>query len=121
MSSLPTNFNTLDRSLRPTRRLAARLLPATGTVVYECPKQRTATLTTIVISNVSAGSSDFTLHHAIPAESAVTSNAIMYAVRISANSTTAIEFPITLCAGDRLIALGSVASSICVLVYGTEA
>lgn len=121
MSSLPTNFNTLDRSLRPTRRLAARLLPATATLLYECPKQRTATVTSVIVANIGATLEEVTLHHVIPAESAGTSNALLYGVEIPVGGTLAFEVVVTLSAGDRLIALGSTASTLCATVYGTEA
>lgn len=121
MSSLPTTFNLADRSLRPNRRLAARLLPAAKTTVYECPQSRTCGVTSIVIANVTAAAANADLHHVIPTESAGTSNALLYAVSIAANSTVVVELAITLTAGDKLVAQGSTASALCVTVYGSEA
>lgn len=121
MSSLPTTFNLADRSLRPNRRLAARLLPAAKTTVYECPQSRTCGVTSVVIANVTAAAEEVDLHHVIPTESAGTSNALLYAVSIAANSTVVVELAITLTAGDKLVAQGSTASALCVTVYGSEA
>lgn len=121
MSSLPTTFNLADRSLRPSRRLSARLLPAAQLTVYECPQSRTCSVTSVIIANVTAAAVDVDLHHVIPTETAGTSNALLYAVSVAANSTVVVELAITLTAGDKLIAQGSTASALCVTVYGSEA
>lgn len=120
MSSLPTNFNVADRSLRPTRRLSARLLPAANLTVYECPQSRTCSVTSVVVANVTAAAEEVDLHHVIPTETAGTSNALLYSVSVAANSTMVIELPITLTAGDKLVAQGSAASALCVTLYGSD-
>jgi hypothetical protein len=121
MSSLPTNFNLAERSSRPSRRLAARLLPVANLTVYECPQSRTCSVACVTVANVTASSASLRMFHVIPGEKAGTSNALAYDMPIPAGTMTAFEIGITLTTGDRLVAYASTASALCVMLYGSEA
>ena len=121
MSSLPSTFNLANRSDRPSRRLASRLLPAANLTVYECPQGRTCSVQCITVANVTGASANLRLFHVIPTESAGTANAIAYDVAVANGTVTAFELPITLTAGDKLVAYASIASALCVVCYGSEA
>lgn len=120
MSSLPTSFNLADRSSRPSRRLAARLLPAANLTVYECPQSRTCSISCVTVASVSGSSANLRIFHVIPAETAGTANAIAYDMPIPSGTMTAFEIGLTLTAGDKLVAYSSSASALCVILYGSE-
>jgi len=121
MSSLPSTFNLSDRSARPSRRIVSRLLPAANLTCYECPQGRTCSLTFVNVANVTAAAASLRMFHVIPKETATTANAIAYDMSIPAGTTVAFELPFTLTSGDKLVAYSSVASALCVMLYGSEA
>lgn len=115
-----TTTNTDYRRMRPRRRLAARVLPATDALVYECPSGRIAEVETMVFCNTHSSKVTLRVFHVIPGESTGTSNALFYELDCAAHTTTVAEFAVHMGAGEKLIARGGTASHISATVYGVE-
>lgn len=104
----------------PRRKLASRLLPTTIQPLYHCPAGMSSVVEAIVLCNVTTSQSTVRIHHVTPIEATGSSNAIMFDIIVRPNSTTTVELPMYCVDGDRIMASSSVASSVCVTLYGYE-
>lgn len=77
-------------------------------------------VSTLVIANVTASAANARVFARIAGAAASTSNALVYDVPISANSTTTLTLGITLAATDVLTIRSSVASTLTFTAFGTE-
>jgi len=112
--------NRVTKSDRPRRRLASRTLQTGGTILYECPSSKSAELLHLVLCNTHTGAVTVRVHHLLPSEAAGVNNAIFYDLRLEAQSTVTDDGGYTVNAGERVYASASVASVVCVALYGTE-
>lgn len=117
----PTIINTDRRNLRPIRRLAARTAATVNAPLYECPQGRSATVESLVICNTSASAVAVRVFHTTPTETAAVGTAIFYDLSCAANSSTLVEFPLYLNAGERIVIYAATGSVVTVTAYGREA
>ena len=101
-------------------KLVSRLLPSTAnTVLYTCPNQAFAAISSLSLCNVTTSVVTVRVFHTTPTEIAGTSTAIFYNLSLGANSTTILEMMLAMRQGDQLVAQCSTASSVCVIAYGS--
>ena len=115
-----TTTNPDNRRMRPMRRLAARTLPAANLIVYECPAGRSTNIETMVFCNTHSAKVTLRVFHLIPGESAGTTNALFYELDCAGYTSTVVEFPVHMGAGDRIVCRAGTASHICATLYGVE-
>ena len=121
MSALPNDINTLNRSARPMRRLAAALAKVANTIIYECPSGKSATIESITICNTHNATVTVRVFHTSPNETAGAVNALFYDLSLPTASTTVDDSKRYLNSGDRLTIYASTASGVAVAVHGLEA
>ena len=90
--------------------------------IAQCPPGKRWIVTSLFACNTSASALTFRLHHVIPPETAATTNAIFYDVRVAANTTTSL-----LSDNDRIVLRGTEdlqglasAANLTVIGYGYE-
>jgi hypothetical protein len=88
--------------------------------MYTAPASTTTTIKTIVLANTTASDARATLHLVPSAGSATTSNQILGAVTVSANTTTTIDTAIVIPTGASIYALASTTSAINIHISGIE-
>ena len=120
MSALPNDINTLHRSSRPMRRLAAALGKVANTIIYECPNGKSATIESITMCNTHTGTVSLRVFHTSPNEIAGVTNALFYDLALRAASTTVDDSRRYLNSGDRLTIYASTASVVAIAVHGME-
>lgn len=121
MSSLPSDLNPASRGAIPNRKLASRNLTVANTVLYECPRSRTAQIVLLAMCNISTTKASLRLYHVTSSDTASSNNALFYDYSVDSHSTTIVDATFYMTGGDKLIAYGSAAASITVTVYGIEA
>lgn len=118
MSAFPTNETSrIDRS---PRLLASALLTTTDDRIYVTPPDRIAHVHSVVVCNTHTTTATFRLHHVAPGKTSGAANAQYFDSRL-ANSVTLIdETSRPMQPGDAMRGKASVASVVCVSVYGSE-
>ena len=118
----PTNLllPTEVRQDRPRRKLCARTVAAANTIMWECPKDRSTTVSSVIVCNTSTSQVTFRLFHTTPAESASATTALFYDLILRPNTTTVFEFKAFMNSGDRLIAYASTAAVVGVSIFGED-
>lgn len=108
------------RQDRLRRKLAARLLGASGVTIYRCPKERSAVIEALTLCNTSGSQVTASVWHVCTGEDADDSTVIFSDVVLRANSTTILEIPLYVNDGDAVIALASTASVVGLSAFGFE-
>lgn len=88
--------------------------------LYTVGSGRSAIISTLTISNVTASSVAARVYVRVAGASAALSNAIVYDATIAANSTTALTLGITLAATDVLTVRSATGSALTFQAFGQE-
>jgi hypothetical protein len=114
------SYNDFSRSSAPRRRLAQQIANATSLRLYQSPAGRATRIDCIHVTNHHGSSSDVTIHHVAPGETAGTGNAILYQVTVAKNAVLVDDAPKYLLPGDELIVSCTTGAHVTVTVYGEE-
>lgn len=115
-----SGYNELSRSNIPKRRLAYITPGTTATRLYQCPAGKTARIDSIHVVNIHSGSTDVSIYHVAPGETAGTANAIYYAVTAAKNAVLLDDVVKYLVGGDQLLVSCSSGNHVTVTIYGEE-
>lgn len=86
---------------------------------YVVPTATSAVVSTVAITNTTSGSLNSYVYVVKSAGTSSTSNALVYAAPVAANSITTITIGITLATGDALV-FGSSATGLTIQAFGSE-
>jgi hypothetical protein len=88
--------------------------------LYTVGSGKTAIISTLAISNVSASAATARVFVRVAGATAAASNAIVYDASIGANSTTALTLGITLAATDVISVQSGTANALTFMAFGQE-
>lgn len=114
------SYNDFARSSTPRRRLAQAVPTSTTLRLYQCPAGKATRIDAIYVTNIHSGSTDVSIHHIVPGETAGTSNALYYQVTVAKGSVLIDDAPKYLLPGDQIMVSSSTGAHVTVTVYGEE-
>lgn len=88
--------------------------------LYTVPSATSAVISTILIANTSAASSNARVFVRVAGAAAGASNAVVYDLAIPANTTTALSLGITVAATDVISVRSSVGNALTFQAFGSE-
>lgn len=118
MSIFSTNI--MARREASPRVLAQMPLSGNMRSIYDAPSGGTATVEWMVICNANSAAVNFYLHHVRADETAGIANAIVYGMRLAAQTSLIIENPIYLRPGESIHAKTDSTSNASVSLYGVD-
>ncbi|MFO0451915.1 MAG: hypothetical protein ACK52I_25255 [Pseudomonadota bacterium] len=115
-----TRFNQNDRTSQFARKLASDLATTNPTVIYEVPSGMSARIVSMWLASNHNNNVAVRVFHTRGSEAAGTTNALLYDVTASANTTVVYDAPIFMAPGDRIWVRVATASTVCITLYGEE-